>query len=203
MSANGSVQEPAVIEALGSAERCGAPDPYNARAGTHRIMQAGTLVWGGVREDRPHEEDGRRQQQRQCLNGSHDRPSLSRASVVSSLPARVGDEHARGAESEGLSGRTCRSGHSASSAPPEEPRQDKRPHRDQEARRRAGYAVNQIAGRCAEHRAEHEGFSHDVHGHSTEQAAFQGASVCLLAGLRAVRRAVRGNRLPRCGYGVA
>jgi hypothetical protein len=27
--------------------------------------------------------------------------------------------------------------------------------------------------------------------------------VCLLAGLRAVRRAVRGNRLPRCGYGVA
>jgi hypothetical protein len=44
---------------------------------------------------------------------------------------------------------------------------------------------------------------HDVHGHSTEQAAFQGASVCLLAGLRAVRRGVRGNRLPRCGYGVA
>jgi hypothetical protein len=46
--------------------------PRNARAGTHRIMQPGTLVWGGVRENHPHEEDRCSQQQRQCLNDSHD-----------------------------------------------------------------------------------------------------------------------------------
>jgi len=59
--------------------------PRNARALAHRIMQAGPLLGGGVRQDRPHKEDGRRQHQRQGLNGSHDRPPPSRASGVSSL----------------------------------------------------------------------------------------------------------------------
>jgi len=87
--------------------------PRNARALAHRIMQAGPLLGGGVRQDRPHEEDGRRQQQRQCLNGPHDRPPPSRASVIS-----VGDEHARRAWCEGLDGRAGRSGRSASLSPP-------------------------------------------------------------------------------------
>src|SRR5207245_5249108 len=49
---------------------------------------------------------------------------------------------------------------------------DERPHRNQDARRRASYAVNQMARRCAEDRAEHEGLLYDVHARSTEQAAF-------------------------------
>jgi hypothetical protein len=61
--------------------------PRNARAGAHRINQAGPLVWGRVREDHPHEQDRRRQQQRQCLNGSHGPPSLDCVSMTSSLPA--------------------------------------------------------------------------------------------------------------------
>lgn len=91
--------------------------PRNARAGTHRIMQAGPLVWGGVREDHPHEEDGRHQQERQCLNDSHDQPSLDRVSVPSSVTVRVADALARGAEAEVLRGRTCRSGRSALNRP--------------------------------------------------------------------------------------
>jgi hypothetical protein len=137
--------------------------PRNARALAHRIMQAGPLLGGGVRQDRPHEEDGGRQHQRQCLNGSHDRPSPPRVSVASSLPSCVGDEHAPGAWPEDLDDRLCRSGHSASSAPPEEPHHDKRPHRDHEARRRARDAVNEIAGRSPGQRAHHEGQVHDVH----------------------------------------
>lgn len=51
------------------------------------------------------------------------------------------------------------------------------PIRDHEARRRASYAVNEIAGRGPEQRAKHEGQVHDVHDIPTEQAAFQLAAV--------------------------
>jgi hypothetical protein len=85
-----------------------------------------------VREDRPHEEDGRRQQQRQCLNESHDRPSPYRAAMAASLTLVLA--HARASWFEAVSGRTCRSGRSASSAPPKEPRHDSRPHRDPTSR---------------------------------------------------------------------
>jgi hypothetical protein len=71
-------------------------------------MQAGSLVRGRVREDRPHEEDGRRQQQRQCLNGSHDRG-----------PPALETNTLERAWCEGLDGRAGRSGRSASSSPPE------------------------------------------------------------------------------------
>ncbi len=151
--------------------------PRNARAGTHRVIQAALLVWGWVREDHPHEQDRRHQQQRQCLNGSHDRPLPDCVSVASSRPSRVGDEHALGAWPEDLDDRFCRSGHSASSAPPDEPRYDKRSDRDHEARRRASYAVNEVAGRGPEQRTKHEGQMHDVHDIPTEQAAFQLAAV--------------------------
>ena len=61
--------------------------------------------------------------------------------------------------------------------PPDEPRHDKRPDRDHEARRRASYAVNEVAGRGPEQRTKHEGQMHDVHDIPTEQAAFQLAAV--------------------------
>lgn len=181
-SVSGSFHSPAIIDALAADRRCGAPDqsslsPRNACARPHRIIQAGPLFGGGMREDRPHEEDGRRQQQRQCLNGSHDRPSPPRVSVAASLLRRVGDEHARGAESESLGGRACRSGRSASSAPPDEPCHDTRPDRDHEARRRTSYAVNEVAGYGPEQRTKHDGQLHDVHDIPTEQAAFQLAPV--------------------------
>ena len=129
--------------------------PRNARAGTHRIMQAGPLVWGRVREDHPHEEDRRHQQQRQCFNDSHDRPSPECVSVP--LPSRVEDEHALGAWPEDLDDRFCRSGRRAWSAPPDEPRHDKRADRDHEARRRASHAVNKIADCGPEQRTKHNG----------------------------------------------
>lgn len=151
--------------------------PRNARAGTHRVIQAALLVWGRVREDRPHEQDCRRQQQRQCFNGSHDRPSPDCVSVASSLPSRVGYEHALGAWPEDLGDRSCRSGRSASSAPPDEPCHDTRPDRDHEARRRTRYAVNEVAGYGPEQRTKHDGQLHDVHDIPTEQAAFQLAPV--------------------------
>jgi len=88
-------------------------------------------------------------------------------------------------------------GRRASSVCPEEPHHDERPHRNQEARRRACYAVNQIAGRCAEHRAEHEDLLHDVHDHSTEQGAFQWGvrvSSCGLARAESLQCAVTDYR---------
>jgi len=86
--------------------------------------------------------------------------------------------------SEDLDDRACRSGRSASSAPPEEPHQDKRSHRDHKARRRAGYAVNEISGRGPEQRTEHDGQLRNVHDTPTQQAAFQGSDRLFLADLR-------------------
>jgi hypothetical protein len=147
--------------------------PRDAGAGTHRIVQAALLVRGRVREDHPHEEGRRHQQQRQGLNGSHDRLSPECVLVASSLASRVGDEHALGAWPEDPDDRFCRNGHSASSAPADEPRHDKRPDWDHEARRGPGYAVNDVPDRSPEQRTKHDGQLHDVHDIPTEQAAFQ------------------------------
>jgi hypothetical protein len=85
------------------------------------------------------------------------RSTLTRMRLSAWRPSRVGDEHALGAWPEDLDNRFCRSGHSAWSAPPDEPCHDKRPDRDQEARRRASYAVNKIADRGPEQRTKHDG----------------------------------------------
>lgn len=137
--------------------------PRNARALAHRIVQAGPFVWSLVREDHPHEEDSHHQQQRQCLNDSHDRPSLSRASVAVSLPLRVADGHARDSWSDGLGGWICRSGRIASSTPAEQPRHDDRPDRDHEPRGRARDAVYEIAGHGPEEWTKNERRLRDVH----------------------------------------
>lgn len=155
-SASGSVQEPAITGALNSS-------PRDSRARPHRIIQAGTLVWSRVRQDRPHEEDGRGQQERQRLNGSHDRPSRSRASAASALTPGVETNMLEGAWSECLRGRACRSGRSALSAPPEEPHHDKWPHRDHQARCRAGHSVSNVTGHGPDQRSEHECRLHDDH----------------------------------------
>lgn len=181
----GWFQASAIMGPLAAAGRRGAPEqswlsPRDARARPHRIMQTGTLIWGRVRQDRPHKQDDRGQQHGQCLSGSHDRSSPSRASGTASLTTGVGGypqhwwSHGDYAGPvERLYGRACRSGRNALSACREEPHHDERPHRNQKARHRASRPINQIAGRGAEHRAEHEGLPQDVHSHSTEQAAFQ------------------------------
>jgi hypothetical protein len=59
------------------------------------------------------------------------------------------------------------------SALPKEPRHDERPHRDHQARCRAGHPVDEVSARGPEHRTDQEGELQDVHGTDQEQAAFQ------------------------------
>lgn len=48
------------------------------------------------------------------------------------------------------------------SALPKEPRHDKRPHRDHQARCRAGHPVYEVSARVPEHRTDQEGELQDV-----------------------------------------
>ena len=121
-SVSGSVQEPAIIEALGSDERCGAPDP-----GYRHAMP---VLW-------PIESCRRaRSSGVGCAKIAHIKRTVAASTSVKVSTARtigprhrapqgshrltscVGDEYARRAWCEGLDGRAGLSGRSAASRPP-------------------------------------------------------------------------------------